>query len=184
MMSERYLALPLLSCLASTLVAAPAVADVPPPYTSTCVNRNAGDACDLIAFPLPPADGGNPRGVCGWSTCSRPDYTHWDRDASASPPSMQYMCLMCMASADGGSGDGPSADGPVSDGPAGTAGDADLAVDAGTHAPDAGGVDSGASTGAKSSGGCAIAGLPPRTFGPWLLAGAFGAIVLIARRRR
>lgn len=75
--------------------ASPAMADVIPPEETACEGRAAGDSCS------PPSDG-----VCREATCTRLDYESWDRDASASPPSVSYDCLRCTSemAADAGSG--------------------------------------------------------------------------------
>jgi hypothetical protein len=67
-------------------------ADVPPPEETACKGVVAGGACS--------------GGTCADSTCQRADYAHWDRDATAAPPSTSYACVKCVpgtAAADGGS---------------------------------------------------------------------------------
>ncbi len=83
--------------LSLLLFATPAAADVVPPEVSACQGRVAGAACG--------GELGVPAGVCRDDTCTRLDYLNWNRDASASPPTMQYPCVRCVSPADGGSGD-------------------------------------------------------------------------------
>lgn len=77
------------------LAAAPAaLADVVPPDVSACSGKTAGTACNLSA-------GGS--GVCAAAKCSRFNYGGWDKDASATPPTIEYDCVKCVAgSADAG----------------------------------------------------------------------------------
>ncbi len=69
------------------LISSAAMADVIPPEESACDGKSPGDAC------TPPSGG-----TCVASTCSRLDYEHWDRDASATPPSVSYDCVRCSTS--------------------------------------------------------------------------------------
>src|SRR3954452_20838817 len=87
--------------LASLLLvlAAPARADLPPPDTEGCRMASAGDTCDLDGQS---SDGGTKAGTCRKATCSRIDYAHWDHDASAVPPTMEYECLKCVVGGDAG----------------------------------------------------------------------------------
>jgi hypothetical protein len=156
-MNTRRFALPALSIVSLLILCDLARADVPPPDTYSCMALNPGDVCDLDATPFSSVDAGGRRGICRVATCSRPDYANWDRDASASPPSMQYQCLKCMSGLDGGSDGALVVDGATSD-----------------VAP----------TSDSTHSGCAVAGPRSRAFGPWALAAAFAAMVLFARRRR
>ncbi len=61
-----------------------AFADVVPQDVYACNRLTVGSPCD------------NGSGVCQESTCSRLDYSKWDRDASASPPSTSYSCVKCV----------------------------------------------------------------------------------------
>jgi hypothetical protein len=251
-------------------VASVARADVVPPDVAECNQAGAAGASCSSQTGI--------SGICIWDTCSRLDYANWNHDASGGPPSMQYACLRCVVSGDGGLGNaggaggqgGASAQGgsggtsatggksvlggttatggtagrsttaPAAGGAAGqstaapatggTAGQSTTAPATGgttgqsttapatggttgqsttapatggtagqsTTAPATGGTNSGgavtAGTGGtggndqnnqSDSGGCAVAGwLSVKTFGPWLLASLFGAIVMLARRRR
>ena len=67
------------------LVPVPARADVIPPDVSACSGQQAGAACTYNST----------AGICQDGTCSRLDYTNWDKDASASPPSTSYACVKC-----------------------------------------------------------------------------------------
>jgi MYXO-CTERM domain-containing protein len=67
-------------------------ADVVPPAEDACRvggagYRAVGTACSVTGT----------AGVCRDSTCSRLDYASWNRDASASPPSVDYACVTCVA---------------------------------------------------------------------------------------
>jgi hypothetical protein len=89
---------PAAALLATLSLAAPfALADVAPPGLTECQGKKAGDACSVSGS----------SGTCIATTCSRLDYANWDRDASSSPPVVQYACTLC------GTGDAgtPSADG-------------------------------------------------------------------------
>lgn len=183
-----------LAFIALLAAAPPARADVPPPETWACQNQNEGAACDLDE--RPGVDGGGPkRGTCRKSTCSRLDYANWNRDASATPPTMMYECLKCTAAPDGGAADGPApapdGAGPAADGPtvtsdaAGASADAPAVIaDAAAAIADAAAADAGAPPKADDS-GCALGGASHRrSFGPWLLAGAVSALIFFTRRRR
>lgn len=71
---------------------APARADVIPPQQSACEGKEVGARCE-------DPEEGVARGTCRASTCSRLDYAHWDRDASSTPPSMSYDCVLCTSGA-------------------------------------------------------------------------------------
>jgi hypothetical protein len=166
-----------LASLLLLLLAVPARADLPPPDTEGCRMASAGDPCDLDGQP---SDGGMKVGVCRKATCSRIDYGHWDRDASAAPPTMEYECLRCVVGTDAGT-DAASATGGAGGTSPGTGG----AATGGSGGAATGG-SGGAATGgapAKSDSGCAVSG-QGAAFGPWLLGGCFAAVVLFARRRR
>lgn len=80
-----------------------AAGDVIPPDVDACRALNVGAAC-----------GGGMSGVavgrCQQSTCTRIDYAGWDRDASSTPPTMQYACVRCTSGA-GDSGTTPPSSG-------------------------------------------------------------------------
>lgn len=87
---------------ASLSVASSAFADVPPPDTSGCNTKAAGDACqkdDMSA------------GTCAAQTCTKLDYS-----MGTPPKSVEYACLVCTSSASsGGSSSGTSSSGGGSD---------------------------------------------------------------------
>jgi hypothetical protein len=89
-------AVPALVALALALAPGAARADVPPPNSSGCTSKKAGDSCTRD-------DGA--QGTCATSTCSRINY---DCDGGKSPcGSVSYECVTCGpvgASGDGGSG--------------------------------------------------------------------------------
>ena len=124
--------------LVGWFVATPAVADVIPPDVYQCNNLSAGDTCAA--------------GKCQTSTCSKLDYSHWDRDASASPPSMTYSCLKCTASG-GGSG--------IGGGSSSTTSSTSTKVDGTADA-----------NGPQGSCGCSVVGRTMNGIAPWLLLGA------------
>jgi hypothetical protein len=66
-------------------LAATARADVLPPEVGACQSKQAGEPCTY-----------NGSGTCQNQTCSRLDYSRWDRDASSGPPTTSYACLMCL----------------------------------------------------------------------------------------
>lgn len=76
--------------LAAMAVGSGARADVVPPDVEACNGRAAGAACTVM---------GGAAGACRNDTCSRIDYAGWNRDASATPPTMQYPCVRCVAGA-------------------------------------------------------------------------------------
>ena len=132
------------------LLGGPARADVAPPDTSACAALSAGAACVY-----------NGTGTCQNSTCSKLDYANWDRDASASPPSMNYACLKCIPDTD-------------------TATSTTTATSTITTA----GIDGGTSPSADDS-ACAIGKqVTAKRVAPWLLAGSFSLLFVLARRRR
>ncbi len=90
--------------LAALAVGGAARADVVPPDVEACNGRAAGAACMVM---------GGASGACRNDTCSRIDYAGWNRDASATPPTMQYPCVRCVAGAtvDAGTSDGGGDDG-------------------------------------------------------------------------
>ncbi len=84
---------------ASLAVASPAFADVPPPDTSGCNMKVAGDACqkdDMSA------------GTCGAQTCTKLDYS-----MGTPPKTVEYACLVCTSS--GSAGGSPSNNGGSAD---------------------------------------------------------------------
>jgi hypothetical protein len=127
----------------------PAVADVIPIDVAQCNTLSVGDSCAS--------------GTCQNSTCSRLDYAHWDRDASASPPSMTYACVRCLP----GTGAGGSSSIGTS-----TAGSA--------NKPDAGN-EMGGPVGSCS---CSLVGRTVVRVAPWLLAGVFWLPLLRRRLRK
>lgn len=90
--------------LAALAVGGAARADVVPPDVEACNGRAAGAACMVM---------GGASGACRNDTCSRIDYPSWNRDASATPPTMQYPCVRCVAGAtvDAGTSGGGGDDG-------------------------------------------------------------------------
>jgi hypothetical protein len=82
--------------LVASLSLAPAwaAADVIPPDVDACRALQVGAACGGMT--------GVPAGRCQNDTCTRLDYANWNRDAMATPPSMSYACVRCVAGADGG----------------------------------------------------------------------------------
>lgn len=73
---------PLLLC-ATLLLASTTWADIPPPDTSSCRDKQAGAACQT--------DEGK-AGTCEASKCSRLDYSN-----GTPPSSVEYECLRCAA---------------------------------------------------------------------------------------
>lgn len=74
-----------------------ALADVAPPGLTECNGKKGGDACSVNGS----------AGTCVAQTCSRFDYANWDREASTSPPVVQYACTLCQI----GDAGTPGADG-------------------------------------------------------------------------
>lgn len=128
-------------------------ADVPPPDTQACGNDGSGKI-DESKVGASCQTGTGSTGRCLSSKCSKLDYAHWDRDASPSPPTVEYDCLKCTP-------------------PAATGGEAGTPVEGGTTSSSSGG----------SSSGCNTAGCTVRTAGPWLL-GLAVALAMRARRKR
>jgi hypothetical protein len=177
-----------LSLLALMGLPGGAQADVPPPDTWACRDVNEGAACDPDdQRPLAGADAGSKRGTCRKATCSKLDYASWNKDASASPPTLMYECLKCMVGDnDGGAAvDAASADAAATGGAggAGNGGSGGAGGAAGSGGGSGGATGGAAGSPAKSDGsGCSLGGA--RSFGPWALAGSFGALMLFTRRRR
>lgn len=168
-----------LCCLAGT-----ARADVPPPETQPCSGKQVGAACTY-----------NGAGTCQESTCSRLDYAHWDRDASSSPPSMNYACVKCLpltntntnTATETETGTDTDTD---TDTDTGTDTDTRTASNTNTNTSLVTDTDTNTSTdtGKDTAGGddgCSIARTSTgKRIAPWLLAGAFSLIFLFGRRRR
>jgi hypothetical protein len=121
-----------------------ASADVIPLETSSCTAKNLGDACVLNGV----------AGNCESHTCSRLDYSNWNRDASLSPPMATYTCLWCQ----------------VTENPTGGA---DTPPDASPNTNEK--KDSGCSVGGAAS---------FRQIAPWMMAGSVSLLFLFFRRRR
>jgi len=176
-MSHLHSRLAVASFLAAIALSSSARADVPPPDTLSCRTASEGDSCD--PDDQAKIDGGLKRGTCRKATCSRLDYGNWNRDASATPPTMSYECLKCLLGNDGGADFAPPADAavPATGGSGGQSG-------AGGSGGAATGGASG-SSGADDGSGCSLGRFPgPRALGPWALAGGFAAAVWFGRRRR
>lgn len=86
----------LVACAAALAQGGVARADVPPPEVEACAGRGVGATCMVL---------GGASGACQNATCTRIDYPGWNRDASATPPTMEYPCVRCVSGAavDGGS---------------------------------------------------------------------------------
>ncbi len=72
-------------------------ADVVPPDVDACSGKAVGAACKID----------DSAGTCIKTKCSKLDYAGWDRDASSSPPTIEYDCVTCAvgtapAPSDGG----------------------------------------------------------------------------------
>jgi MYXO-CTERM domain-containing protein len=82
-----------LAVLSVSVAPSLARADVIPPAEDACRvgggYRAVGTACTVTGT----------AGVCRDGTCSRLDYAGWNRDASASPPTVDYACVTCVAEA-------------------------------------------------------------------------------------
>lgn len=130
-----------------------AFADVLPPDTQACGNTGSGKIDEgKVGTACQTGSGG--AGKCLTSKCSKLDYAGWDRDASPSPPTVEYDCLKCTL-------------------PAATGGEGGTSADAGSTSSSSGG----------SASGCNTAGATVRTVGPWLL-GLVVALAMRARSKR
>jgi hypothetical protein len=128
----------------------PALADVAPPETEPCVGKQVGDACIY-----------NGSGTCQNQTCSKLDYSNWDRDASSSPPSTTYACVKCVVGTN-------------------TDTNTNTNTDTNTNTNTDGGTPP-----AKDDGSCSVGRqITAKRIAPWLLASAFSILFLFARRRR
>lgn len=87
-----------------TLLAAPALADVPPADTAGCGGRKEGEACKT--------DSGQ-AGSCVTSTCSRLDYSN-----GIPPSSKSYECMKCVSSNEAAAPPPVAADAPTTTKPA------------------------------------------------------------------
>jgi MYXO-CTERM domain-containing protein len=88
------------AALSLTLFASSARGDILPPENEACENKTAGAGCRL----------NDANGVCEAKKCTRPDYGNWNRDASASPPSIQVDCLKCVVGGSAPDGGAPGDD--------------------------------------------------------------------------
>lgn len=172
--------------LVAAALSTPARADVPPPDTFSCRNANEGDPCDPDDQGR--ADAGPKRGTCRKTTCSRLDYGGWNRDASATPPTMNYECLKCMVGGnDGGADFAPPSDAarPATGGSGGQSGSSGGGGSGGAAGPGGAGGSGTGGSGKSEGSGCSLSRLPgPRALGPWALAGGFAAAIWFGRRRR
>jgi hypothetical protein len=141
-----------LVCIATLFAAARARADVPPPETEPCAAKAAGAECTYLG-----------PGVCQEGTCSKPDYSKWDRDASSSPPTTTYPCLKCVI----GTATNTATTSPI-------------ATDTSTSSQT--GTDTSSSS---DSGWCSVGkGSAASRWVPWLMAAAFSLLFLVGRRRK
>jgi hypothetical protein len=151
--------LAIVSCLAGA-----AHADVVPPETSACTGKQAGDSCSVFG-----SDSG--AGTCLDATCTRLDYSRWDRDASGGPPSTSYACLKCTPTT-------------TSSTQTSTA----TWTQSGTMTVTVVGTDTGTDPGpppAGDDGSCSLGrGTAARRIAPWLMAASFSLLFLLSRRRR
>ena len=122
---------------------ATARADIPPPEVEPCQGKTAGTACVY-----------NGAGTCQDQTCDKADLSHWDHDASSSPPTTSYACLKCIGGTD-----------------TNTSTSTVTNTDGGPPANDSGSCSIGRQATVKR-------------MAPWFLAGAFSLLFLFARRRR
>jgi MYXO-CTERM domain-containing protein len=156
----------ILGC-ALCFAASGARADVVPPDVTSCDGQKAGDLCN------------GAEGVCQNAECSRLDYAHWDRDATASPPSITYACVKCM------NGPPPAAQdagNPPSKADAGDSRSGDASASTASGSDGGATADAGKSDDEKkSSSGCSVTTTDAST-GPTWLALALGA--WLVRRRR
>jgi len=129
----------------SLLLAGMAKADVPPLDTEPCRTKAAGAACTYNGA----------AGTCESASCNRLDYANWNRDASASPPTTSYACVVCKPG-----------------------------TTTGTLTTTGTATDSGTDPAEKKDTGCQIGGLTARRAAPWMMAGSFSLLFLFVRRRR
>jgi hypothetical protein len=154
-----------ITAAAFLLLAAPARADLVPPEVSACAAKQAGAACT-----------NNGPGVCKDSTCSRLDYSKWDRDASSSPPTTTYACLECVNGATATT----TATNTTTSTTTTTGGEPTS-----TATNTATGTKTDDNTSGNGDGWCSIGTkLTAKRIAPWLLAGAFSLLFVYGRRRR
>lgn len=82
---KRFLVLSFLSLGLSLGAAGVARADLPPPNSSDCTNKKAGDSC---------VDDAMKPGACVSSTCTELDYSH-----GTPPTTTEVACLLCDTTA-------------------------------------------------------------------------------------
>ena len=192
-MNTRWFGLAL-TLAGSLTLARPAWADLPPPdgYVETCTianqqtaasecvfceaERNVADRCDPLLDPYCYVK------VCqAWGGSGYPEL--WCRTKGAGVPPVPAETLNALSptvwplppAPDGGSATAPSS--CLSYTPGGAGGQGGTGGAGGASGSDAGKP--------SDSSGCAVGGwLSAKALGPWLLAGLFGAIVMLARRRR
>jgi hypothetical protein len=168
------LAISLAIMLSIPLLAVPARADIVPPETSACTSKQDGNTC---------AYNGS-TGICHNQSCSKLDYAHWDQDASTSPPTMTYVCLMCITALPTTSATNTSTTtrtGLTTD--TATATTTNSSSSTATSTTTATGTDD--SPPAPDDSACSISrSSNAKRVAPWLLAGAFSLLFLFGRRRR
>ena len=189
-----------LVCIATLFATARARADVPPPETEPCVGKAAGAECTYLG-----------PGVCQEGTCSKLDYSKWDRDASSSPPMTTYPCLKCVtgtatntatntattsSTATNTATTSPTntqtntatVDPTATDTNTATVGPTTTDTNTATTSPSANGTSSQTGTDTSSSsdsGWCSVGkGSAAGRWVPWLMAAAFSLLFLVGRRRR
>jgi hypothetical protein len=180
----------LLLILASfTFFANRARADVAPPEVVSCYQLQVGSSCE------------NDTGTCQDSTCTGGGFV---RGAGTVPPVTTYACRKCVprgagtetrtgtvtGATDANTGTGTGATtafststdtGAATKGNVSTDTNVTTTASTGTGASATTATTTGKENDTKDSSGCSISGM--RGMAPWLLAGAFGAFVMLLRRR-
>lgn len=110
-------------------------------------------------------------GTCVAAKCTEKDYTNWDRDAEAMPPTKEVDCLRCVSDDKADDADASTHTG-------------DAAKTAGDGTDDTRSKDTNASASkpnGSDDGGCSV-GRSGSSIGPWAL--AFGVALLATKKRR
>jgi hypothetical protein len=203
-MNTRWFGLAL-TLAGSLTLARPAWADLPPPdgYVETCTIANQQTAvsecvfckayyaernrCGGLLVPYCFSWVCNTWGASVWTEL-------WCRTKGVGVPLVPAETLNALnpssvtlqPAPDGGPVTAPSSCLPYTPGGAGGQGGASAAGGSGSAAAGGAGGTSGSDAGKPNdSSGCAVAGwLSAKALGPWILAGLFGAAVMLARRRR
>jgi hypothetical protein len=187
---------PVVSLATMLFIGPSARADVIPPDVYACNGKQLGDACSDTSV----------SGICQTSSCTKLDYSQWNRDASSGPPSTTYACVKCAPGTVTSTKTATST--PMDAGtaldagtmsntqtatstPTATATATSSSTQTATASPTATGTLTDTNTNTDTSqhtnddGWCTVGrGSAAKRVAPWAMAAAFSIFFLWARRRR